>query len=110
MVFMSFMSMESFDVILDTGSSILWFPGEECDDSESKISHHYNYSASLTSKKTNYKYKIRYGTGYSLGYYYFDEVKLFNIPDKNNSIYMPFGVADKNLRHGKTKITNIDTK
>lgn len=86
---------QSFDVILDTGSSILWIPGEECDDSESKISHHYNYSASLTSKKTNYKYKIRYGTGYSLGYYYFDEVKLFNIPDKNNSIYMPFGVADK---------------
>ena len=53
---------QSFDVILDTGSSILWIPGEGCDDNDIKIYHHYNYSSSLTSQKTNHKYKIRYGT------------------------------------------------
>ena len=60
-----------------------------------KISHHYNPNTSLTSKKTNFNYKIRYRSGYSLGVYYIDQVKLFNSTNNNLSFYMNFGVAKK---------------
>ena len=84
-----------FNVILDTGSSILWIPGIGSDDKEIQITHHYNPNTSLTSKKTNSGYKIRYGSGYSLGSYYIDQIKLFNSANINFSFYMNFGVANK---------------
>ena len=84
-----------FNVILDTGSSILWIPGIGSEDKEIQISHHYNPNTSLTSKKTNCGYKIRYGSGYSLGDYYIDQIKLFNSTNINFSFYMNFGVANK---------------
>ena len=84
-----------FNVILDTGSSILWIPGIGSEDKEIQISHHYNPNTSLTSKKTNSEYKIRYGSGYSLGNYYIDQIKLFNNKSINFSFYMNFGVANK---------------
>ena len=43
----------------------------------------------------NCSYKIRYGSGYSLGNYYIDQVKMFNNTDNNISFYMHFGVASK---------------
>ena len=85
---------QKFEVILDTGSSILWIPGEEYEEETSKILRRYNHKSSLTSVKTNHKFKINYGTGYSLGSYFFDRIKMFNCTD-NNSIFMPFGVAEK---------------
>ena len=89
-------NMQKFEVILDTGSSILWIPGEEYEDENSKILHRYNHKSSITSVKTNHKFKINYGTGYSLGSYYFDKIKLFNCSNNNNNyIFMPFGVAEK---------------
>ena len=84
-----------FNVILDTGSSILWISGIDSEDKEIQISHHYNPNTSLTSKKTNCGYKIRYGSGYSLGNYYIDQIKLFNGMNINFSFYMNFGVANK---------------
>lgn len=84
-----------FNVILDTGSSILWIPGIDSEDKEIQISHHYNPNTSFTSKKTGCDYKIRYGSGYSLGYYYIDQIKLFNSTSINFSFYMNFGVANK---------------
>ena len=84
-----------FNVILDTGSSISWIPGIGSEDKEIQISHKYNPNTSLTSKKMNCSYKIRYGSGYSLGNYYIDQVKMFNTTDNNISFYMLFGVASK---------------
>jgi hypothetical protein len=88
---------QKFNVIIDTGSSILWVSGEGSEDKDVQISHHYNPKTSLTSKKTNFTYKIRYGSGYSLGYYYYDQIKLFNNIDDNYNIYMNFGVANKTI-------------
>ena len=85
---------QEFNVILDTGSSILWISGEESEDKEVQLIHRYNPNTSLTSKKTNLGYKIRYGSGYSLGYYYYDQIKLFNNTN-NFNIFMNFGVANK---------------
>ena len=86
---------QTFNVILDTGSSILWVAGIGSENYETQISHQYNPKTSFTSKKLNCSYKIRYGSGYSLGNYYIDQIKLFNSTDKNTSFYMHFGVADK---------------
>ena len=93
-------NMQKFEVILDTGSSILWIPGEEYEEENYKLLRRYNYKSSLTSIKTNHTFKINYGTGYSLGSYYFDKIKLFNCSNditflNNSCIYMPFGVAEK---------------
>ena len=88
---------QKFNVIFDTGSSILWVSGEGSEDKNVQITHHYNPKTSLTSKKTNITYKIRYGSGYSLGYYYYDQIKLFNNTGANSNIYMNFGVANKTL-------------
>jgi hypothetical protein len=85
---------QEFNVILDTGSSILWISGEESEDKEVQLIHRYSPKTSLTSKKTNFDYKIRYGSGYSLGKYYYDQIKLFNNTN-NFNIYMNFGVANK---------------
>ena len=85
---------QEFNVILDTGSSILWISGEESEDKDVQLIHRYNPKTSLTSKKTNFDYKIRYGSGYSLGYYYYDQIKLFNHTN-NFNIFMNFGVANK---------------
>ena len=82
-----------FKVILDTGSSILWVSGTENEEKNNTFSHHYNPKSSKTSRKTNFGYKIRYGSGYSLGYYYNDQIKLFN--DTNITLYFDFGVANK---------------
>ena len=88
---------QRFNVILDTGSSILWISGEGSEDKDAQIAHHYNPNSSLTSKKTNFTYKIRYGSGYSLGHYYFDQIKLFNNTSDNSNIFMNFGVANKTI-------------
>lgn len=86
---------QAFKVILDTGSSILWIPGIGSEDNGMQISHYYNPNTSLTAIKTNCNYKVRYGSGYSLGDYYIDQVKLFNSTYNNFSFYMNFGVAKK---------------
>ena len=88
---------QKFNVIIDTGSSILWVSGKGSEDKDVQITHHYNPKTSLTSKKTNFTYKIRYGSGYSLGYYYYDQINLFNNIDDNYNIYMNFGVANKTI-------------
>jgi hypothetical protein len=85
---------QEFNVILDTGSSILWISGEESEDKGVQLIHRYNPKTSITSKKTNFDFKIRYGSGYSLGYYYYDQIKLFNNTN-NFNFYMNFGVANK---------------
>ena len=95
---------QKFNVIFDTGSSILWVSGEGSEDKDVQIIHHYNPNTSLTSKKTNFSYKIKYGSGYSLGYYYYDQIKLFNNTDDNYNIYMKFGVANKT----KFKVSSAD--
>ena len=83
-----------FNVILDTGSSILWIPRIGSEDKDGQIIHHYNPETSLTSQKSNCNYKVRYGSGYSLGFYYYDQINIFNDSIKNYSFYMNFGVAN----------------
>ena len=54
-----------FNVVFDTGSSLLWIPGIESEDKGGYISHHYNPNTSLTSKQLNNSYKIKYNSGFS---------------------------------------------
>ena len=86
---------QPFNLIFDTGSSILWISGIGSEDKGGRIEHHYNPETSLTSKRTSNGYKIRYGSGYSLGYYYYDQIQLFNCKNNNYRFFMHFGVANK---------------
>ena len=89
-----------FNVIFDTGSSLLWIPGIESEDKGGYISHHYNPNTSLTSKQLNNSYKIKYNSGFSLGNYYHDQIKIFNDTYNNTfTFFMNFGVANKTNFH-----------
>ena len=87
-----------FNVVFDTGSSLLWIPGIESEDKAGYISNHYNPNTSLTSKQLNNSYKVKYNSGFSLGNYYYDQIKIFNDTYNNNNsftFFMYFGVANK---------------
>ena len=88
-------NQQKFNLVVDTASSILWISGEGSEDKEEKIPRHYNPKASSTSFKTKHEYKIRYGSGYSLGYYYYDKINFFNNETLPFDLFMNFGVANK---------------
>ena len=64
---------QSFNLVLDTGSYILWVPKKDSID-KYKIENHYNPSQSTTSFFTQQSFEQNYGTGYSSGYYYFNSL------------------------------------
>lgn len=80
---------QQFNLVLDTGSYILWVPKLGSDDKYS-IKNHYNPSKSETSICLNQYFEQKYGTGSCSGYYYSDDIKYIN--DKVFNIN--FGVAD----------------
>ena len=80
---------QSFNLILDTGSYILWVPLKDSDD-KYRISHHYNPTKSSTSVELNEYFEQEYGTGYCNGYYYTDNFKYINKTNFN----IKFGAAE----------------
>ena len=77
-----------FNLLLDTGSSILWVAREPSDNID--IQNKFNPSYSTTSQNTGEPFIMRYGSGSCSGFYYTDNIEY--IPDKNFN--MEFGVAD----------------
>lgn len=80
---------QEFSLILDTGSTITWVPIVNSNDSY-PIKNHYNPSNSLTSKKLNARFKIKYGTGSCNGNYYKDKMIYIN----NKQFDLSFGAAE----------------
>ena len=84
-------SKQIFNLLIDTGSSVTWVPIKDSKDLH-PISHHYDPSLSLTSKKKSEKpFQIVYGSGSANGSYYSD--KMFYIDDKE--FLIDFGAANK---------------
>ena len=79
-----------FNLLLDTGSVIVWVPKKGSSD-QYKLDHHFNPGSSSTSFNTGETFDQQYGTGSCSGYYYTDDFKYIN--DKKFNI--KFGVADK---------------
>ena len=78
---------QTFTIILDTGSEILWVPGKEAVSSSG--ANIYNPSSSKTSKTTSEKVNYEYSSGKITGYYCSDQIN-FLLP---NSFYMHFAVV-----------------
>ena len=84
-------SMQVFNLLIDTGSSITWVPIKNSKDLF-PLTHHYDPSLSSTSiKKSEEPFKIVYGSGSANGSYYSD--KITYIDDKE--FIMDFGAANK---------------
>lgn len=75
---------QNFTILLDTGSEILWLPG----DSSSK--NVYIPSSSSTSIKSNDKFEYEYIAGKISGYYCSDQIKFLT----NTKFFFYFGVAN----------------
>ena len=84
---------QKFDVVLDTGSEILWVPEINSINSNTQIDHFYNPKNSKTSKNTAKSFEVRYGTGYCKGYYYQDQINFLS-KDKYDII---FGSANNSI-------------
>ena len=81
---------QSFNLVFDTGSYIIWVP--ELDSSDKyRLNNHYDPSKSKTSQNTKESFDINYGTGSCKGYYYTDVFKYIN----NENFEVKFGVAYK---------------
>lgn len=80
---------QEFNLLLDTGSNILWVPEKGSSD-KAKINNHYDPSASTTKNKTQYEFEIKYISGSCKGYYYVDDIKYID----NKRFKMLFGVAN----------------
>jgi hypothetical protein len=84
---------QKFDVVLDTGSEILWVPEINSINSNNQIEHFYNPKNSKTSKNTAKSFEVRYGTGYCKGYYYQDQIKFLS----NEKYDIIFGSANNSI-------------
>ena len=61
---------QKFNVILDTGSQVLWVPEINSTVSNKEIKNFYEPNKSDTSQNMNKELEIIYGTGYCQGYFY----------------------------------------
>ena len=84
---------QKFDVVLDTGSEILWVPEVNSINSNPQIERFYNPKNSKTSKNTSKSFEVRYGTGYCKGYYYQDQIKFLS----NEKYDIIFGSANNSI-------------
>ena len=84
---------QKFNVILDTGSQILWVPEINSNTSNKLIQNYYNPKQSKTSRNTEQPFEIYYGTGYCKGYFYQDYIKFLHT--EKYSIF--FGSANNSI-------------
>ena len=82
-------SKQSFNLVLDTGSIILWVPIVGSDDQSDSIKNHYDPNLSTTKEYTKEPFEVQYGTGYCKGYYYKDNINYIG----NNNFVVKFGAA-----------------
>lgn len=78
---------QPFTLLVDTGSEIVWVPGQKLD----SFDKYFNPKSSSTSKKTSDAFHYEYADGYVAGYYYYDQINFMT----DKSFYFTFGVADK---------------
>ena len=81
---------QKFNVILDTGSQVLWVPEINSTVSNKEIKNFYEPNKSDTSQNMNKELEIIYGTGYCQGYFYKDLIKFLS----NDKYYLYFGSAN----------------
>ncbi|KAL8834179.1 MAG: hypothetical protein Q9170_003880 [Blastenia crenularia] len=73
---------QTFKVVLDTGSSNLWVPSQECGSIACYLHTKYDSSSSSTYKKNGSEFEIRYGSGSLSGFVSRDTVKIGDLTIK----------------------------
>ena len=84
---------QKFNVILDTGSQILWVPENNSFNINNNMKNFYFPNKSTTSQKTNKEFEVIYGTGYCQGYFYKDLLKFLS----NDKYEIYFGLANNSI-------------
>ncbi|MCJ1249419.1 Vacuolar protease A [Trapelia coarctata] len=74
---------QTFKVVLDTGSSNLWVPSQECNSIACYLHTKYDSSASSTYKKNGSDFEIRYGSGSLSGFISQDVVTIGDLKIKH---------------------------
>ena len=83
---------QPFNLLLDTGSNILWVAEVDCIESgKIPIKRHYDPSKSSTKVYTAEDFRIIYGTGSCQGFLYYEYAEYIN----NKSFKIKLGVAKK---------------
>ena len=73
---------QEFKVVLDTGSSNLWVPSQDCGSIACYLHSKYDHSESSTYKKNGSDFAIRYGSGSLEGYVSQDTVQIGDLKIK----------------------------
>ncbi|RIB29286.1 aspartic peptidase domain-containing protein [Gigaspora rosea] len=81
---------QEFCVLLDTGSSNLWIPNNNCTDYGCQNVRRFNSSQSPTFKPEDNKWEILYGSGFAFGITEKDNIQIANL----TAIEQIFGLAD----------------
>ena len=74
---------QEFKVVLDTGSSNLWVPSQDCGSIACYLHSKYDHSESSTYKKNGTEFAIRYGSGELEGYISQDTVRIGDLKIKH---------------------------
>jgi saccharopepsin len=74
---------QDFKVVLDTGSSNLWVPSQDCNSIACYLHSKYDHSSSSTYKKNGSEFEIRYGSGSLSGYVSQDVFQIGDLKVKN---------------------------
>jgi len=74
---------QEFKVVLDTGSSNLWVPSQDCGSIACYLHTKYDHSGSSTYKKNGSDFAIRYGSGSLEGYVSQDTMQIGDLKIKN---------------------------
>lgn len=74
---------QSFKVVLDTGSSNLWVPSQECGSIACYLHTKYDSSSSSTYKKNGSSFEIHYGSGSLTGFVSQDTLTIGDLTLKN---------------------------